>query len=588
MISLRSPFRWLPALTIFFLVLLILVPATGWLVGAQFRTLFRPIPGATRAIKNGGYIEAIFQMGGDYQSESTARQAEADKHPSDYPIQLAAAVEMPFSSESSRFAEVAARFHHLSVRFPRHPAVYAHWLRRLARMEFVHRNEEDLLFGEKPGDYEWSNPTPRAFLAQMDDVAMAGEQADPDNAYFPLLRAAGLFGMHQDDKAMDALERASWKPNWNDYSLEDEQAALRLNESMFGTSGYFDRLLVWKGQRHPEYSSLRELAWVATYKAVLAEHEGHYRDGLAIRERLMRCGHNIRIHSTGIYDVLFGITITEIARIRPGGIPYVEDRSLLTWQSSIVAKNQAYTAYLRRQGYLESAAWAKGELEIDEGIWGLEKDAIARSPVGPETARSVILWWVVDLDLLANVLCLLWVAGVLNLPWRRRWYAHALAVLTAWGVPGLFLWFRPWQANFTDIFVMATGWGNDYDTGVEWPWMALPSVTVVQGVTVVVSLLIPLLLLLCLTIRAGRRKEPVWESVTQALRTVGPILACLLLIVYSGALLRTLQVDTDSSRQFDQMLPIEAQYMYSNLGESWPNPRHRAETLVYESPGTFH
>ncbi len=584
MIALRSPFRWLPNLTLLILLLLFLAPATGWLVGAQFRTLFRPMPGVNETMKNGNFKEGVFDLGDDFEWERANRQVQADKSPDDYLIQLATAGDTSSSTKAGTVAEVGARYHHLAVQFPNHPAIYAHWLRRLASMEFVHRNESYLLEGQKPSDYEWRNPTPTAWLTQCDDVAAAGEKADPNNAYFPLLRAHALFGMHQDERAMAALERASWKPDWNDFFLEEEQAGLRLKENTFGTPGYLDRLLVWIGTRQPDYGSLRMCAWVATYKAVVAEHAGRYQEGLAIRECLMRCGHNMRVHSPGIVGVRFGIVITEIATKRPGGIPYVDDRGPLTWASQKVARNQEYVAYLLRHGWTGSAAWAKGELEVDDGILALELDAVTRSPIGVQTAESIIAWWVGGMELLANAICLLWVAGIMMLRWPRRWYARAFAVLIALGVPALFLCLRPWLANLTNIFVMVECWGGSYEQG----WLMLPTDTSVQGFNVLISLLIPLLLLCCLCIRAWRRHEPVWDSITAALRTVTPTLTCILLILYSGALIRTVQLDTDASQQFDAMLPTEARFMFNNIGETWPDPRYRDEVLHYESPGTFH
>lgn len=86
-----------------------------------------------------------------------------------------------------------------------------------------------------------SRPNPQSLippaaehLAAYDRDAKEGERLDPDNAYFPLMRAVGLFAARRDKEAIEAIERASRKPRWEDYTNEEAEAHLHLLAKAFG------------------------------------------------------------------------------------------------------------------------------------------------------------------------------------------------------------------------------------------------------------------------------------------------------------------------------------------------------------------
>ncbi len=177
------------------LLALVLAPQTRWLVRLQALTalrLYHPLP-----------------SGPCYTGSSAGDQrrveAVAARHPNDYAVQYAAAV------ADNSHDETLANLHALAARFPDRPTLYANLLRyeMLGKVR-LERPEENLLRGLPPSHkYRMGHYDAPADLASFDADAAAGERLDPGNAYFPLMRAVGLFAGFRDAEGLAAFRRAS-------------------------------------------------------------------------------------------------------------------------------------------------------------------------------------------------------------------------------------------------------------------------------------------------------------------------------------------------------------------------------------------
>lgn len=104
-------------------------------------------------------------------------------------------------------------------RFGDRPSLCAHILRysTLSGVS-IRRREETLGVGAPPPPQP---PPPPEVLAEFDRVAAQGERLDPDNAFFPMMRAVGYFAGKRDREAVQALLRASRKSRYDDYTNEE-------------------------------------------------------------------------------------------------------------------------------------------------------------------------------------------------------------------------------------------------------------------------------------------------------------------------------------------------------------------------------
>ena len=246
------------------LAILTLLPATGWLVRTQQ-----------------GAELLVGRLLVPASPDRVARE-----HPDDYLLQQYSAVQHEFeikpefpgcvSSYQDISANVLPGIKALSARMPDHPGPYAVILRLLCgnpkfrivepdyfpivttrphqeRGLLMPKNVRRAVMRGPPEAHGMSaanlrtpgtqrNPPPRMFapeprpvatpaeFAEFDRAAAEGERLDPDNAYFSIMRSAGLYASHHDVDAVSAVLRAGSKSRWNDYEMDDIRGAFRLDE----------------------------------------------------------------------------------------------------------------------------------------------------------------------------------------------------------------------------------------------------------------------------------------------------------------------------------------------------------------------
>ena len=290
--------------------------------------------------------------------------------PNDYGLQLADALNPP--DDPGKYSSVSKRerLQELAKQFPDRPSVYANMLRFMTMGEAVsRRNEEYLLSGEDLPDTPSRTVKPDV-MAIYEDAAIQGERLDPTNAYFPLMRAAGLFAARQDGQAMQEMHRAAQCACWDDYCQDEAIGQQRLSEAAFGQRPAFYRVGEAAAILFPHYSRMRAAAKIAAYKAILTEAAGRPEAGFAIREDILRIGSLIRSQSPWGIGCQVGIGITDIGMTRPGGAPlskaalYEQFQSPAGLTSSTLQSNeQACSDYFQRTGHADRAAWLTSEIE---------------------------------------------------------------------------------------------------------------------------------------------------------------------------------------------------------------------------------
>ncbi len=380
------------------LLALLIAPQTRWLVRLSFVAL-SVLPGR----------------------DGTQRQRIVEAHPNDFQIQLAGrradTEQTPLDYDRS-----------LVARFPQSPSLRAAILRESTTKEVrLHRDEDNLLEGKTPSPFRPgpNDPAPApAQLAAFDADAAAGERLDPDNAYFPFMRAVGLFASHRDTEGMAAVERASTKHAWREYFEDPVEGGWRINDAIYGGRESLSATAIAAALLFPHYEQLRHAARVVVYKAVLDEQTGHPEEGLAKREALARCGELMQDQATAIIGNLVGNAICATSRSRPDGeVPPKFDPRLSNLQAAQI-RLDIYCAYVTKIGHPEAAAQARADGAAWQQIHRVtdHMDTVFGSQLSDLVHTAIAFF--ACLFLLPNIFCVfllgLAAAGLSRLPQLRE------------------------------------------------------------------------------------------------------------------------------------------------------------------------
>ena len=213
----RSKRRVLFIVTALALALLLLLPSTGWVVRQQFRMLFTTAPEKAFMLLLGikaryiGLSEAKAKKLREW-AEQRLKEA-AKRNPKALPVQISSVVWTVPSTE------VPNRLQELLNQFPNEPILPAAILRHYCVRHY-------------------SVPSLRQIdqkeIATFERIAREGERVDPENAYFPMMRAAGLFAAGKKEEALKVLMQASEKSRWDNYAVAEAVGNLGLFETAFG------------------------------------------------------------------------------------------------------------------------------------------------------------------------------------------------------------------------------------------------------------------------------------------------------------------------------------------------------------------
>jgi len=418
----RFPFRiTLAGIALGVLLALLLAPQSRWLVRYQL---------ALAGLTLGTPFSEVYAQGNQAQRVAAA-------HPNDYQMQLAMA-----SGEGDDFKRLAF-LRTLTAGFGNNPSLYANML----RYEIGSGTDKQGVYLDRPEESELeasaavrtrkspAPPSPAA-LAAFDADAARGEQIDPSNAYFPLMRAVSLFAAHRDSEGLAAVQRASAEPVWNEYLADEVNGSIRLSEAAYGHGMSISRLAVAASELYPEYAPLRAMAHLVTVLAVHAEQHGDRARGMRIRRALMQDGDLMRVQSTTYIGSLVGIAISAIARARPGGSAAMERPKHLTDDQWAQARMEAFADYARQAGFPSVAARAEGQYGAGKAVRGMVSKSLNHSIFGPQRFNWLVAGWAGNLTALANVfwLLVLGLAGMRlsRLPSVRN--RQPLPRATRWGV----------------------------------------------------------------------------------------------------------------------------------------------------------
>ncbi|MEJ5253324.1 MAG: hypothetical protein HPY54_08175 [Chthonomonadetes bacterium] len=364
--------RWLLIVVpLALLVVLAIYPGTGWLV-RQHLWIPQGVTVTQLAFSPAAGNDEILA-----RVQSRLKQT-ALRHPSDYLAQLSWAMSQTSMQASSQNLRA------LLPRFGDRPSLYAHILRYSTSSNVViYRQEEQILAqGRIPDPTSLPPPPPPPppeVLAEFDRIAREGERLDPDNAFFPMMRAVGYFAGKRDREAVQAILRASVKPRFDDYAHEEAQSIIHLYTLAYGKQPAIVQVGTCFSLFFPHYARLRAMVRMGQYMAMQADKGGRSHEAAEIRLALMRCGRLVRTQARFIIGSLLGITMVKMGGSLPRLQPPQSSKHGIVLgepEDPWAEQNREFVKYLRRLGRYEDARWAERELRLAREVQALFTQAV--------------------------------------------------------------------------------------------------------------------------------------------------------------------------------------------------------------------
>ena len=429
--SLRRKIYYIFTLAV--VTVMLVLPSTGWLVQMQLM----PFKSAS--------INRI--VASELSSDSTKKQPDLSyitqsvgEKSQDISLRYAAAL-------NSDRKVLMRNLTKLNEQEPNNPMILAARLRYLTCEEVIitRAKEEVLIF--PPAKDSVSGLTERspgdpAILAKFLALAAQGEQAEPQNSYFPTMAAVGYFAGHEDNKAMAAWKRASEKPLWNDYTTDEVMAKWKLLQTVNKGAEIGALARIGSTGVVIHYGSILSAARLAIVKAMQAEIAGDKEAGFVLRQETRQLGQ--KIQTQGKRDILnmVGGSIIDISDSRPGGREIDRNRpydDYTEWDGKwMIEKQNQYVAYLRQVGRPEEATAFQQAIAQKKTIGEImnDSDALTYSGTGSKIFE-LFGAWVGNTLLLSSVLFSLTFAGIFKLIYRfspQIQRGEPLPIATLWGI----------------------------------------------------------------------------------------------------------------------------------------------------------
>ena len=315
--------------------------------------------------------------------------------------------------------------------FPDFPGAHAHFARymmanrvRIQRMEL----EKSSLLPSVPSTDSTArleSSPPRSLPARRSDVRLmewalkAGEQHDPENAFWPAMLAATYFAAERDDLALKELARAAHRRQWKAYIYEEVLGQWKLFAAAYGDNGATQQIAPLSLVAFPHLHEIRRAGEMARWLAERAASEGHYNEAVSIRRHIAWLGKRIRDNTEWAYEAIYGTDLIFIATTTMDtSHPRQAIYTVAQWEQAA----QGYQALLlrakRKSDYNLTRDWVKESCALRQQVDVARYDA--SFPGVPPGIPLVPLFgnWMAGACLLQQM-CILLVAALLA-SWSYR------------------------------------------------------------------------------------------------------------------------------------------------------------------------
>ena len=524
---------------------------------------------------------AIFQ---GTESERIKERAFIAAHPDDATLQFGGALRGNVSQVDAQGAlssqERAVQLRTVAKKFPDHPEILAATLRAESQGEvLVHRADAMQFLENRPAPKTGTvagkqKVSDAAAVKRFIDQCLVGERIDPDNAYFPLLRAMAYTELRQDKDAFNALHLAAGKKLWREYIPEEFIANRTVNRAMYGRSGLIPEMAISAAIVFPHYSSMRELSRVVAAEAIRLEMQGRVSEGMALRRDLFDVSERIRNESTTMIGSLVGGAMLDTSRMRPGGIMPVKTKQ--TRNDGPTAEEVKVARELNRKRFVDFAtqhgegAFAARAIEsakLGDEIRETSQKGMDRGVYGMELITRLVIGQGVGLILLSNLVWMLILGAITAAVVRSPRFVAGNRL-----APGPFVASVAGIALAMVVSGAVTGMSVGYTVGaLNGMTGEVGSVLPMAAIAAGLVLALPTLLTVILSIWAALNKRASFtRTITGGFAAIALPAATVMALAWVGVVYYSAGLDAQGSAELVEMLQHEGQYIFRIMGKKWP------------------
>ena len=210
-------------------------------------------------------------------------------------------------------------------------------------------------------------------LKETLQIISLGEKRDPKNSFYNWIEAMCWYGLSDNTKALDALQRGSRKPMYDDGALQDIKNRLYVQQLMMPVL-IEDRWLAFSSELFSHYARMRDVARVASWQGGMQEKAGNNKRALEIygaQERLSSTMFKDSKQVIGklVASAMLQITWTSLTRKKPG------DNAIL----SSGDRNKRNALFLNRAQEFADYANSHGRVDLAKQTMST-MNSIVRSP----------------------------------------------------------------------------------------------------------------------------------------------------------------------------------------------------------------
>ena len=235
--------------------------------------------------------------------------------------------------------------------------------------------------------------------------ALSGEKKDPDNAFFPMMLAIGLFDAKKDAEALQAIHRASLKHDWNDYSIDETRGVLLIDELANGRQSAILRKMQTGMLLLPHLGYFKPLSRLVRSYASDFEDKGKVETGIRLRKEMATCGVLMRNKAGQPAANLTGMAIISIMFARG------KEKDDLGSDRGLAEANFKYCDWLKSRGELAQSEWANSQITAYFVDWQILHDGEKKCADGLVDLDSLSKLWRSNMTLLSSVFWLGLVVG---------------------------------------------------------------------------------------------------------------------------------------------------------------------------------
>ncbi len=546
--------RILLQLTLVVLVVALLIPLLRAPLLQQGKMLVSTPTGVAWTLRQMGVREGLPDSDPTDEQSALAAVMRLDRR--NYLIQTAFALRADYLQKPNQEDERVKRLRLIIPAFPDHASLYAHILRLETTRDIgIRRDTEyEKFMNGHASQYtatEDTQPATPDALTNFDHDAEVGEQLDPQNAYFPMMRAIGLFAAHRDDEAAAAVRRANQKSKWDDYTGEETEAVWRIAKQAFGNRSAVIHSALYASLPLPHFKELRNLARMTVFKAAQMEKGGKIEEGIALRQAGIGCGALVRTFSNAPRGGYYGAEMSELQWLRPGGAAPIALPGDMPPDQKNAIRRDAFLTFLKQSGHEAEAAQAQTQFEAARRARAILDKSTDPEYIPPtRQAKNLTAWWIAGNLLLANAIEMFLLAVVTvalvrrkrrNAPMlnERRDNPHvpAIVIVTTTLVFLATAVQTQWGGGFgalRGILHTLSYTGGDPDSPARFlePPGAFSTPGTLQIVAVLLSIIVPLVVLASLVLYSLRREQELEITLLNSLPETSAILALALLLLY--------------------------------------------------------